>query len=313
MKKYIFLRVVLILFTLFLIVSLVFLGANISMLAKWSLPHPIIEDIRYSWELYKVFLVDVFTKWEWGKSGIYNLPAWDLIVSKAWVTLKINFAAYIVYMGIGITLGIITAIKKDSIFDKAVGLITLAFGSVPTFITIFALIYIFGYQLFWLDPIYTQVGEGFVEGMLGLIIPVTAIALWPMSHMIRLVRGEVIETLQSEFLLLVRAKGLTRSQSVFRHVVKNIMVTILPEMTNTFIAVVGLSFLVEIVYNVPGIANLMYDAIMYNAGGGSTVYFDIPVVVLLAAFYSAVGLFVALINDVLQPVIDPRINMGAKK
>lgn len=299
--------------TLFLIVSLVQFFGNVAMFSKWSMQHPLYEDFILAWGRYKVFLSDVVSDWYFGDSFLYNQDAWELAISKMWVTVKINLAAYVFYVSFGFTLGILAAVYKNSVFDKVVVNAILAIGSIPIYIMILALILFFGYRLFILDPLYTQVGEGLIEQLKGLIIPVLALSFWPMANIIRLTRAEVIDELSDEFIYILRAKGLTRRQIIFRHTIKHVLTTIIPEMTNTFVVILSFSFLMEIVYQVPGVAKLMYDSIVTSSGFGNTVYLDLANVIVVGGFYAFLALLIGFINDMILPLIDPRIKMGVKR
>ncbi|MCF7925745.1 MAG: ABC transporter permease [Candidatus Izimaplasma sp.] len=311
--RYSMIRLFLITVTLFIIVSMIQFFGNVVMYAKWSSPHPVIEDVILAWTQYKVFLKDVFLDWDFGNSYLYNQPAWQLVLSKLWVTVMMNLAAYIFYVSFGLILGVFSAIYKDSLFDKIVVNTILAIGSVPIYIMILGLILFFGYTLFILDPLYTQVGDGLIEQLKGLIIPVLALSFWPLANIIRLTRAEVIDELNDEFILILRAKGLKRHQIIFRHTLKHVLTTLIPEVTNIFVMVLSFSFLIEIVYQVPGVAKLLYDSIVTSGGFGSTVFLDLSNVIVVGMFYAFLGLIIGYINDLILPLIDPRIKMGIKR
>ncbi len=311
--RYSLVRLFLVTITLFLIVSLVQFFGNVTMLAKWSMPHPLYEDFIVAWARYKVFLRNVVVDWDFGDSFLYNQDAWELAMSKMWVTVKINLAAYIFYVSFGFSIGLLAAVYKDTLFDKVIVNLILAIGSIPIYIMILGLILFFGYRLFILDPLYTQVGVGLWEGFKGLIIPVLALSFWPMANIIRLTRAELIDELSDEFVNILKAKGLTRRQIIFRHMLKHVLTTIIPEMTNTFVVILSFSFLMEIVYQVPGVAKLMYDSIVTSSGFGNTVYLDMANVIVVGGFYAFLALMVGFINDMILPLIDPRIKMGVKR
>jgi ABC-type antimicrobial peptide transport system permease subunit len=116
--------------------------------------------------------------------------------------------------------------------------------------------------------------------------------------------AELTEVLTSEFMLLARTKGLTRTQATVRHALKNCMVVILPSIFGQFIGVMSGSLIIEKIFSIPGVGQLYINSI--NAP-------DYPLFILNTAFYTAIGLTAAIIVDISYGLIDPRIRMGSKK
>ncbi|MCF7927293.1 MAG: ABC transporter permease [Candidatus Izimaplasma sp.] len=313
MLKYILIRILLAIFTLFIIISVIFIGLKYASISKWSRNLTNDQMLRLTYLTYKNYLYRLFVLHDWGETKLYPLPVWEIVTSKIRVTLFINVFAYLNYAFWGFFFGITSAIYSGKLYDKIVSFFTLIFGSIPIYISILALIFILGYKFHLLDPIHTQVGPGFVEQVKGLIIPVTALSLTPISRLTRLIRSELVESMNADYLLLAKSKGLNKAQRIKRHILKHIMIVVLPVLTNTFIKVLGLSFLVEIVYNVAGIANLLYDAILQSYSGGNVVYYDINIIVLIGFLYSAVGILVGLFNDISQMLLDPRVKLGSRR
>jgi oligopeptide transport system permease protein len=280
---------------------------------KWTVvSRPFIEDWMLTWNGYKAFLKGVFTSFDFGYS-IFGDPVWDMILPLIPVTITINLIAYGIYVITGVILGLLCAFYKNSLFDHLVSGIILTLGSIPTIVFVFALMIIFGYRLPLLPPLYNMRDAGLKGDILVLIIPIVTLSMVPIATILRLLRGEIDEILKEEYLLVARAKGLNKRQLIFRHVFKNSLTTMLPELTNLFLITLGVSFFVEVVYRIPGIASLMYDSIVYEVpGGGHTVFFDNNVIIAIGFIYSVLGLIVGLINDLLLPLIDPRIKIGLK-
>lgn len=313
MFRYIIVRIIWMFFVLFLIISLLFIVTKLAMCELWSLPHPLQDDVPMVIAEYIKYIKGIFTNWDWGYS-VDGEPVWDLLLQKIPISLKINLIAFIIYIPFGIIIGIISAVKRNTKTDFIIGCLTLIFSSIPSFILIFILIYVFGYCLHWLPPIYPSKISGFMNRLGGLIIPIIALSVGPVADLTRLVRGELIETLDSEYILLVRAKGLNKRQAIFRHALRNSLVPILPKIPSTFVYVLCGSFFIEIIYNIPGIANLFLDSLfrpfLFNS---KYLFIDIYVVVIIGAFYSVLSLISALLVDISYGIIDPRIKMGSKK
>lgn len=273
---------------------------------------PLIDIIRMSFEQYKEYLHGVLHHWDWGKTQ-RGLDAWDLLVRKSKVSLKINMIAFLVYVPIGVLLGIVSAVKKNKVIDHFIAIVTLVFSSIPNFITGFALILIFGYQLGWLPPMYPVEPHSFSERILGYVIPVFALSLGPIATLTRLVRGELLETFGEDFLLLAKTKGLNRRQVIFRHALRNSAVAVMPELSTTFIVVLTGSFFIEIIYNIQGIANLFLESLFKPFMDFHYISIDTNTVVIIGLFYSGIALTMALISDLLYALIDPRMKIGHKK
>ena len=119
----------------------------------------------------------------------------------------------------------------------------------------------------------------------------------------RYTRAELTEVLTSEFMLLARTKGLTKSQATVRHALRNSMVPIFPSIIGEFISVLSGSLIIEKIFSIPGVGGLYLTAITYK---------DYDFFMMLSGFYLLVGLLAGLVIDLSYGIIDPRIRMGAK-
>ena len=228
--------------------------------------------------------------------------------------MVINFVAFIYYIVVGIILGIVSAIKKNTFIDRAISTITLIISSIPSFTLVLILILVVGFQLRWLPPVYLPMYTGFNLWVLSLIIPITALAIGQVAHITRMVRGELIEILDSDFLLLAKVKGLNKRQLIFRHALNNSMAPILPTLTSTFILVLANSFIIEKISGIRGVANLFLRSIITPTEfGGGSILIDIPVAILICVLLTLMSLVIALLLDVLYRFIDPRVRIGARK
>ncbi len=312
MIRYLILRLIGMLATLFFIVSLVFFITSAAMNIIWSPHGPFIDGIYLAWDQYISYLTNVFTQWDWGTTGIYRLPVWDVVLAKAPLTLIINLIVFFLYVTIGIALGIISAKRKHSFTDKTISVVTLMYSSLPSFILIFPLIVVLGFRwgiVPWRYPLYL---DGFAQ-MVGLLIPLLALSGQPIATLTRAVRAELLENFDSEYYLLAKTKGLKTNQRLYRHALRNSMVPILPQIPAIFAVVLLNSFFVEVVYNVPGVAKLFLDS-MYQPMM-DTGYFDIQphVVTVIACFYAIIHLSITLIMDVSLAFVDPRIQIIGKQ
>ena len=119
----------------------------------------------------------------------------------------------------------------------------------------------------------------------------------------RYVRAELSEVLTSDFMLLARTKGLTRSQATIRHAMRNSMVPVFPMILGEFVGILGGSLIIETIFGVPGVGQLYLNSITAR---------DYNFFMLLSAFYTLIGLVSGLVVDISYGFIDPRIRMGER-
>lgn len=259
--------------------------------------------IKPAVEQYWAWLKNVVTKWDWGVSSSVrvNTPAIQLISEKLPVTVKINAVALVLSVPLGIALGVLAALKKGTFTDKAITVGIIAVVSLPSFVLISLLLLIFQKVL---PSSWPAIEAPLETRVLGYVIPVLASSLGSIAGYGRFVRGELVEVMSSDYLLLARTKGLTKTQSVTRHAMRNAMVPVLPSILAEFISVLGGSAILEGMYNIPGIGNLFITAI--NG-------LDYNLLMVDMAVFTTISLMAAVVLDLSYGFLDPRIRMGAKK
>ncbi|MGS0972761.1 MAG: ABC transporter permease [Candidatus Izemoplasmataceae bacterium] len=312
MVRYIITRLVWMVLVIFLVITLLYMSMSYATTTQYVEGLPKMDVLKEIFKIYKVYLSNIIHNWDWGLSE-EGEDVWDLVVRKIPITLKINLISFFVYVPTAIILGMISAVKKNRITDQIISIFTLTFSSVPPFVMGFALILFFGYQLGWLPPLYPVEPYNLTHRILGFFIPVIALSIGPIANLTRLMRGELIETFSLDYLLLAKIKGLNNRQVIFRHAFRNSIVSVMPALSFTFIGVLTWSFLLEVIYNIQGLANLFMDAMFKPFMDIHYVLIDINTTVLIGVFYTTLGLIMAFIIDILYVVVDPRIKMGHKK
>jgi oligopeptide transport system permease protein len=312
MFKYIIRRIVLIFVALFLVIGILFFSTWIATFEKYFKTLSFSDYFPFIWDKFAVYVTGIVKHWDWGTSESGD-PVWPLVFGKIHYTLKITLACLLFFVTFGIGLGILSAIKKNTWIDKLIVLLTTIFSSLPSFVAVWLLMLTLGWGLKLVPAYYPVMTENPIEALLGLVIPVIALTMWPLSKITYLVRGEISEILSEEYMLLARTKGLSKTQCVTHHALGNVFVVIMPEIVNSFLFVLGSSFIVEIIYNVQGVANLFFDALLKPYMDHFYVNMDVPVAVLVATFYMSFGLVFCLVIDILTALIDPRIKIGSKK
>lgn len=259
--------------------------------------------VRPALEQYARWIEGVFTRWDWGTSSSFriNAPATSIIAERLPVTVQINAVALLFSVPLGIALGIWAALKKGTLTDRSITVGIIAIVSLPSFVLISVLLLAFQNVLPREWPVE---GAPLIERVKGFVIPVLAGSLGAIAGYGRFVRGELSEVMSSDYLLLARTKGLTRSQSVVRHALRNAMVPILPSILAEFISVLGGSPILEGMYNIPGIGNLFIRAINQ---------LDYNLLMVDMAVFTTIGLLATVVLDLSYGFLDPRIRMGEKK
>lgn len=319
MGKYVLKRVLLMLFTLFVIMTICFMlirmlpremptdknqAAVIS--ARW-------EALGYNKPLivqYGIYLKNIVTAWDFGTSWnlSFSTPAWDLLTSKLPATVLVNLYSLLISIPFGIALGVFAAIKKNKWQDSVISTVVMLFVSVPSYVYAFIVQYIFYFKLGWFPPVIKSLadagGSWFSWTMfVSMILPVMALSFGEIAGLCRFTRAELTETLTSDYMLLARTKGLTRAQATTRHALKNAMVPILPMIISSFIGILGGSMIIEQIFSIPGVGQLYVQSIQQ---------LDYDVFMMDSVFYTFVSLLAGIVVDISYGFIDPRIRMGER-
>ena len=255
---------------------------------------------------YFSWLKGIFTEWNWGLSTriVLNEPAMDIIMSRLPYSLRLNLVAVFIAVPLGFILGITAALNKNKAPDHIISTGVMVFISIPSFVMITFLLIIFAYGLKWLPTQWPSDGAPLDIRAMGFILPVASLSFGSIAGFARYTRAELSEIMSSEFLLLARTKGLTKTQAVVRHALRNSLVPIIPMIIGEFVGLLGGSLILENLYGIPGIGNLFITAITQK---------DYSVVMVDMAVYTIIGLFATLLVDLSYGIVDPRIRMGARK
>jgi oligopeptide transport system permease protein len=259
---------------------------------------------------YAIYLRNIITKFDWGTSWKidYLSDVKDDIADRLPPSLLINTFSIIISIPLGILLGIIAAIKKNKLTDHIISTLIILFVSVPSYVYAFLLQYTLGFKLglfpVMLSSLYDAGGSWFSPVMLkSMALPVLALSFGVIADLARYVRAELTEALTSEYMLLARAKGLTKAQATIRHAMKNAMVPVLPMIISLFTGVIGGSIIIEKIFVVNGIGSLYLKSISM---------LDYDVFIATGMFYTVIGLASTILVDLSYGFLDPRIRMGAK-
>ena len=336
MTKYVIKRILLMLFVLFVIVTICFFLVRCLPRQEGAGNAVQQEALETRWEKYGYndplpvqyfnYLKNIFTKGDFGTSWYidYMEPAGDLLASRLLPTALVNVYSLLFSIPVGIVLGIYAAIKKNKWQDTLISTVVMVFISVPSYVYAFLIQYLlyFKFHLFDkptvlpLKEAASLAGITLQEGAewqawftwpmtVSMIMPVLALSFGTIAGLCRFTRAELTETLTSDYMLLARTKGLTRAQATSRHALKNAMVPILPMIISSFLGILGGSFIIESIFGIPGVGALYIKSI-------SGTYVDYDVFMVDTIFYTLIGLAASILVDISYGFIDPRIRMGEK-
>lgn len=239
-----------------------------------------------------------------GDFGVsYNIqqdyPVAKLVASKFMVSAKLGLTAVGIGAVIGLVLGMIAAIRRNTWLDTGTTFVSVLGVSLPGYVFALALSYFLGYKL-KLFPIIYSTKHPFSSA----VLPVISMAMGPIANIARFTRTEMLEVLDSDYMLLARTKGLNTFILFAKHALKNGLTPVITVLGPMIVGLMSGSMVVEQIFSVPGMGSLMVTAIQSN---------DYNVVLALAFLYSAMFIICMLAVDILYGVIDPRIRVAKGK
>jgi len=235
-----------------------------------------------------------------GTSLRQRRPVWDVVTEKLPATLELTIAALGLSLIVALPAGIISATKRNSIWDNLAMLFALVGQSVPVFFLGIMLLYIFGGRLGWF-PIGGRGTGGLAGELRHLALPAVALAAVSMARNTRLVRSNLLEVLGQDYVRTARAKGLREYAVILRHALKNSLIPVVTIIGLDFGVLLGGAVVTETVFAWPGVGSMAVRAIGQK---------DFPVVVGAVTILSLLFVGVNLVVDLLYGYLDPRIRYG---
>ncbi len=231
---------------------------------------------------------------------------WKVFVQKIPFTVAVNVYSIIISIPLGLILGIIAALKKNTWIDHLISTGVMVIVSVPSFIYAFLVQYVLYFKLGWSSATMNATQGAFSwVGFTSMIPAILSMSFGTIAGFARYTRAELTEVLTSEFMLLARTKGLTKGQATVRHAMRNAMVPIFPMILGEFVSIMSGSLIIEQMFSIPGVGKLYVSSIQATPP-------DYNFFMLLSAFYTLIGLAAGIVIDISYSIIDPRIRMGAK-
>ena len=259
--------------------------------AQLGLDDPIaVQYIRY--------IEGVVTRLDFGESFRYrNTTVRELLAKRLPVSFQLNLAAIIITLGVGIPVGLFAALRQGTGWDNVVVAVALALQSLPVFITAPILLLVFALRLDWLP---TSGWDGFFSPK--IIMPAVVMGVPGIAIVIRLVRASVLDILGQDYIRTARAKGLNERVVRYRHILRNAMIPVVTSFGFTIAGLAGGTFIVEIYFGIPGVGLFAIESLFQR---------DYPVMMAFAIITTTLFMLANLVVDLMYPLLDPRIRLGA--
>ena len=255
------------------------------------------------WQRYFRWLLAML-QGDWGFSFISRVNVDRLILSRVPVTLAIIGASQVLALMIALPVGIYSAARPYSWFDRIASTLAFIGFSLPTFFTGLLLILLFSIKLDWLPFVYradlAATGwDWWVQQIKQSAMPVAVLGFFQAAGWTRYVRSATLDVIRLDYVTTARSKGLRERAVILKHVVRNAMIPVVTLVALTLPQVFGGAVVTEQIFRVPGIGSLLIDAIQRN---------DLPVVMAVTFVLSCLVIAFNLIADVLYGWLDPRIS-----
>ena len=253
------------------------------------------------WQRYLVWLASV-AGGDLGQSFRTGETVWHAIANRLPVSLELVLLAQLGALAIGVPLGILCAARANSTLDRALAGGAFAMLSMPPFMLAILLIFAFSVQLGILPATgYTPFAQDPVANLVSMALPAGALALVEWPALMRVLRSDMITTLQEDFITMAKAKGLKRRRILFLHALKPSSLTLVTVLGLNLGRLIGGAVIIETIFALPGLGRLLVEAIYTRdfvvLQGG---------VLFVAVAYVLINFFV----DLLYAVLDPRIRHG---
>jgi len=264
--------------------------------AKFGLDDPV-------WQRYFRWL-SAMLQGDWGFSFISRVDVDQLILQRVPVTLAVIGASQVLALLVALPVGIYSAVRPYSVFDRIASSLAFIGFSLPTFFTGLLLILLFSITLDWLPFVYRAdiPGSGWPWWWAHIkqaIMPVTVLGLFQGASWMRYVRSAVLDVIRLDYVTTARSKGLAERAVIVHHVVRNALIPVVTLVALQMPAVFGGAIVTEQIFRIPGIGSLLIDAILRN---------DTPVIMAVTFVLSCLVILFNLIADLLYGWLDPRIS-----
>ena len=226
---------------------------------------------------------------------------WPVLTDRFPVTLGLALGAAVLWLVFGVAAGVLSALKRGTIWDRGAMVVALAGVSLPIYFTGLLSLAIFAFGLKWIDAQYVPLSQSVGGWFGGMILPWITLAFLYAAMYARITRATMLEILGEDYIRTARAKGLTEPVVIGKHAMRSTMTPILTMLGMDLGALIGGAILTESTFNLPGLGRAVLDAIRNQ---------DLPIILGVTLITSLAVLLANLVVDVLYAVIDPRVRLA---
>lgn len=264
------------------------------------------EQLGFDLPLYTQFFVwfkGVLTG-DLGDSFFLKMPVLQAFLENLGPTFSLAILSQIIAIIIALTLGVIAAKKRGTATDQAVMGLSLFGISIPSFLVGLFLILLFSVQLRWLPVAgYRPLSDGIVEHLKYLILPAIALGTMQAALITRMTRSSMLDVMKSNYIKTAKSKGIHPNKITYKHALRNAFIPILTVIGETFGTLITGAAVVETVFNIPGIGQLIVNSIERR---------DFAVIQGTVLLITVTYVFLNLAIDLLYGVIDPRVRLNRR-
>ena len=261
-----------------------------SLMAKYGLDKPLyVQFFKYVVNL---------VKFDFGISYVINKDISINLMLSTRVPTSIRIGLQAVALGtvIGLILGIVAALKHNTIWDNLTTVISVLGVSVPSYVFALGLLYVFAFKLKLFPLLYSK-----VHPFQSSLLPTFSLSMFTIASIARFTRTEMLEVLDSDYILLVESKGISGSALIFRHALRNALIPIVTVLGPLVVGLMTGSLVVEKIFSIPGLGAMTTAAIQAN---------DYNVPIASTYIYSLMYIVIMLVVDISYGIIDPRIRLA---
>ena len=255
-----------------------------------ALNHKLGADLPF-FEQFFNYLKNIILHFDFGTSYRNSQPVFESIMARFPCTLTLAITSTILGVGLGVVLGILSAVKQYTWVDNVLTTLAMFFSAMPGFWLGLMLMIIFSLKLGWLPVLG-------VDSWTGYILPTITLALGSAASDMRLTRSTMLETIRQDYIRTARSKGVPEKIVIWKHALRNALLPVVTSIGMGFGSSLGGAVICETVFGMPGLGTLIVSSIRQK---------DTPVVLAATLFLAALFCIVMLVVDILYAFIDPRI------
>jgi len=312
MLAYVIKRILAFIPTMFIVVTVIFIFTRVVpgdpawvLVGYQGVTKEKVDQVRQELGLDKPIVVQYFSwlsraiRGDLGNSIFYKRPVVEVITEKFFVTLSLAVGALLLTIIIALPLGILSATKYNTILDNLSMIFAVLGVSLPVFWIGFLFIILFAVTLGWFPSSgYRPLTLGFIPWIRHLFLPVLSLSLTQIALLTRITRSSMLEVLGQDYITTARAKGLSERKVIYKHALRNALVTIITVVGLAFALSLGGSVLVENVFAIPGLGRLIVTAAMRR---------DYPMIQGGMLYLTGIALVINLIVDISYTLINPKV------